>query len=64
MHGLVFAPEYKNVDVAQLFGGKYIHNTWWTDDPRQINGINLLPITTASSYIAAHPHTSARTWLR
>ncbi len=55
VHGLVFAPEYKNVDVAQLFGGKYIHNTWWTDDPRQITGINLLPITTASSYIARHP---------
>ncbi len=55
VHGLVLAPEYKNVDVAQLFGGKYIHNTWWTDDPRQITGINLLPITTASTYIAAHP---------
>jgi endoglucanase Acf2 len=54
-HGLVLAPEYKNVDVAQLFGGKYIHNTWWTDDPRQITGINLLPITTASTYIATHP---------
>lgn len=55
VHGLVLAPEYKNVDVAQLFGGKYIHNTWWTDDPRQITGINLLPITTASTYIARQP---------
>lgn len=55
VHGLVLAPEYRNVDVAQLFGGKYIHNTWWTDDPRQITGINLLPITTASTYIARHP---------
>lgn len=55
VHGLVLAPEYKNVDVAQLFGGKYIHNTWWTDDPRQITGINLLPFTTASTYLARHP---------
>ncbi len=55
VHGLVLDPEYKNVDVAQLFGGKYIHNTWWTDDPRQITGINLLPITTASTYMAKHP---------
>ena len=55
VHGLVLAPEYKNVDVAQLFGGKYIHNTWWTDDPRQITGINMLPITTASTYFARHP---------
>ncbi len=55
VHGLVLAPEYKNVDVAQLFGGKYIHNTWWTDDPRQITGINLLPITTASTFFGQHP---------
>lgn len=55
VHRLVLAPEYKNVDVAQLFGGKYIHNTWWTDDPRQITGINLLPITTASTAFAQHP---------
>jgi endoglucanase Acf2 len=55
IHGLVLAPEYKNVDVAQLFGGKYIHNTWWTDDPRQITGINLLPITTASTYFGQYP---------
>jgi hypothetical protein len=38
-----------------LFGGKYIHNTWWTDDPRQITGINLLPLTTASTYLARQP---------
>jgi endoglucanase Acf2 len=55
VHGIVFAPEYKNVEVAQLFGGQYIHNTWWTDDPREIKGINLLPITTASTYFGRHP---------
>lgn len=52
VYHLVFAPEYRNVDAAQLFGGKYIHNTWWTDEPRQITGINLLPLTTASTYLA------------
>jgi len=55
VHGQVLAPEYKNVDVAQLFGGKYIHNTWWTDDPRQATGINLLPITTASTQFGQYP---------
>ncbi len=55
VHGLVLAPEYKNVDVAQLFGGKYIHNTWWTDEPRQISGINLLPLTTSSMAFGQHP---------
>jgi hypothetical protein len=38
-----------------VFGGKYAHNTWWIDEPRQIHGINLLPITTASNYLAADP---------
>jgi endoglucanase Acf2 len=55
VHGLVLPPEYKNVDVAMLFGAKYAHNTWWTDEPRQITGINLLPITTASTYLAQSP---------
>ena len=55
LHGLVFPPEYKNVEVSQVFGGAYIHNTWWTDEPRQIKGINLLPITTASLYLGRDP---------
>jgi endoglucanase Acf2 len=55
IHGLVFPPEYKNVETSMVFGGKYAHNTWWTDEPRQIKGINLLPITTASSYLGLDP---------
>jgi hypothetical protein len=38
-----------------VFGAKYAHNTWWIDDPRQITGINLLPMTTVSTYFASHP---------
>ena len=55
VHRIVFAPEYRNVDVAMVFGGAYAHNTWWTDEPRQITGINLLPITTSSTGLARHP---------
>ena len=55
LYKLVFAPEYKNPDVSMVFGGKYAHNTWWIDDPRQITGINLLPMTTVSSYFARDP---------
>ncbi|MDE2393947.1 MAG: hypothetical protein KGL43_23350 [Burkholderiales bacterium] len=51
----VLAPEYKNVEVSQLFGAQYAHNTWWIDEPRQIHGINLLPITTASTYLGRDP---------
>jgi endoglucanase Acf2 len=55
VHGLMFPPEYKNVEVSQVFGGRYIHNTWWTYEPRQIKGINLLPITTSSTYLGRDP---------
>jgi endoglucanase Acf2 len=55
IHGVVFPPEYKNVEVSQLFGGQMVHNTWWTDEPRQIKGINLLPLTSASMYLARDP---------
>lgn len=54
-HGQVFAPEYKSAEASMVFGGKYAHNTWWTDDPRQTKGINLLPITTVSNYLGHDP---------
>jgi endoglucanase Acf2 len=55
LHRQVFAPEYTHVETSMVFGGKYAHNTWWTDEPRQIKGINLLPVTTASAYLGRHP---------
>ena len=55
IYGKVLPPEYKNVEVSQLFGGMIAHNTWWTDDPRQIKGINILPLTTSSTYLATNP---------
>ena len=55
LYGLVFAPEYQRVMASMVFGGKYAHNTWWTDEPRQIHGINLLPIAAFSTYLARDP---------
>lgn len=55
VHSIVFVPEYKNAEVSMLFGGMYAHNTWWIDDPRQIKGINLLPISTSSTYLGKFP---------
>ena len=55
IHGQVFPPEYKNVETSMVFGGKYAHNTWWTDEPRQIHGINLLPIAGFSTYLGRDP---------
>jgi endoglucanase Acf2 len=55
VHGLTLPKEYQNVEVSMLFGGKLAHNTWWIDEPRQIHGINLLPLTASSTYLAQSP---------
>lgn len=55
IHRQVFAPEYRNAEVSLVFGGMYRHDTWWIDDPRQIKGINLLPVTTAHTYLGRDP---------
>ncbi len=52
---LVFAPEYRNTAAGIVWGDKYVHATWWTEDPREIHGINLLPITPASLYLGRDP---------
>ena len=55
IYGLVHAPEYKNTQASIVFGAKYAHTTGWTDEPRQINLINLLPVSTFSTYLATDP---------
>jgi endoglucanase Acf2 len=56
LNKMVFAPEYSNVEVSIVWGGKYEHRTWWTNEPRQIHGINLLPLTGASLYLGTDPN--------
>ena len=51
----VLDPEYGKPFASMVFGGKYAYNTWWTQEPRQILGINMLPITPASTYLGADP---------
>lgn len=55
IHKQVFPPEYKNIEASWVFGGRYAHKTWWTDEPRQTKGINLLPVTTFSTYLGIDP---------
>ncbi len=55
IHKLVFPPEYKAAETSMVFGGMYVHNTWWTDEPRQIHGINLLPVAGFSTYLGRDP---------
>lgn len=51
----VLAGDYGKPFASMVFGGKYAYNTWWTQEPRQILGINMLPITTASTYLGRNP---------
>jgi endoglucanase Acf2 len=53
LHHQVFTAEYGKVEASMLWGDKYVHATWWTEDPREVHGINLLPLTTASLYLGS-----------
>lgn len=55
-HGNVFHPDYRQPLASMVFGGGYGFSTWWTEEPRQIMGINLLPITPASVYLTQLPN--------
>jgi hypothetical protein len=49
----VLDADYGKPLAVQVFGGKYAYNTWWTEEPHQVYGINLLPLTPASTYLGA-----------
>ncbi|HUO79605.1 MAG TPA: glycosyl hydrolase [Steroidobacteraceae bacterium] len=51
----VIRPEFGEPFASMVFGGKYAYNTWWTEEPRQIAGINVLPLTPAATYLGADP---------
>ena len=51
----VLSADLERPFASLVFGGKYVYGTWWTEEPRQILGINLLPFTPASTYLAADP---------
>lgn len=40
----------KYIQASMVWGGKYGYETWWTAEPLQIQGINILPMTAASFY--------------
>ncbi|MDP5274957.1 glycosyl hydrolase [Chengkuizengella axinellae] len=55
IYGDVLEPEYSNDDVVMVWGGKYNHTTWWTENPVEAHGIQILPITPASLYLGTDP---------
>lgn len=55
LYGDVGHPEYPNIEISRVWSGGYDHTTWWTEDPIQTHGINMLPITGASFYLGKDP---------
>lgn len=51
----VLGPDFGKPFAVQVFGGKFAYNTWWTEEPHQMYGINMLPLTPASTYLGADP---------
>ncbi len=51
----VLGPDFGKPFAVQVFGGKFSYNTWWTEEPHQMYGINALPFTPASTYLGADP---------
>lgn len=44
----------KYIQASMVWGGKYDYAAWWTAEPLQIQGINILPMTAASFYASAN----------
>lgn len=45
-----------------VWGQGAAHATWWTADPEEIHGINMLPITGGSLYFGRHPEEVLRNY--
>ncbi len=54
----VLDKNYRNGDLhsqaSLVWGGKYGYETWWTREPLQVQGINILPMTAGAFYAAAN----------
>lgn len=57
-----FKQNGKYVLASMIWGGKYDYAAWWTAEPLQIQGINLLPMTSASFYHAANTDYILKNW--
>ena len=51
----VLGADFGKPFATQVFGGKFAYSTWWTAEPHEVYGINLLPLTPASIYLGADP---------
>ncbi len=55
IHKENFPPDYQNVEVCQIWGGKIAHTTWWTEEYTQTKAINILPLNGGSLFFSRYP---------
>ena len=61
VHDEIFTDSYEdrgnhNIQmVTRLWGGKYDHTAWWTEDPIEVTTISMLPMTGATLFLGKYP---------
>lgn len=61
VHDEIFTSEYEDRDnyniqsVTRLFGGRYDHTAWWTENSIEVSTILMLPISGATLYLGKYP---------
>ena len=60
VHNEILTDAYKDADnyniqtVTRLFGGRYDHTAWWTENSIEVTTITMLPINGASMYLGKY----------
>lgn len=61
VHNEIFTDGYEDKDdfniqsVTRLFGGRYDHTAWWTENSIEVSTILMLPISGATMYLGKYP---------
>jgi len=56
----VFPPAFGHDVIGIVWGDGASYSTWWTANPEEIHGINVLPVTGGSLYLGRRPDAIAR----
>ncbi|MDB1089817.1 glycosyl hydrolase [Streptomyces sp. ACA25] len=56
----VFPDTYEHDTVGMVWGSGAAYSTWWTANPEEIHGINVLPVTGGSLHLANNPEAIRR----
>lgn len=56
----VYPEDYTHPIVGMVWGSGAAYSTWWTANPEEIHGINVLPVTGGSLHLAADPQAVER----